>query len=71
MSSISQYFAGKVQVKTLTETGHVSTECDFQHVVLADNDDEAHEKVIAYYSDKSTYYEEFSLNVIEIFDFIA
>lgn len=68
-----KYFTavGKVNVKTLTESGYTNVECNFNHVVQADDSDEAHEKVIAYYSDKSTYYEEFGLNEIEIFDFIS
>lgn len=67
-----QYFTavGKVTVKELKEEGYVATECNFSHVVQADDADEAHEKVIAYYSDKSDYYERFDVNVIEIFDFI-
>lgn len=70
---MQKYFmaVGKVNVKTLTEKGHENCECNFQHVVAAEDSDEAHEKVIAYYSDKTTYYEEFGLNEIEIFDFIS
>lgn len=68
-----KYFTavGKVNVTTLTERGHNISECDFNHVVQADSNDEAHEKVIAYYSDKSQYYEMFSVLEIEIFDFIS
>lgn len=69
-----QYFTavGKVNVKTLTETDRVSTVCNFSHVVQADDADDAHEKVIAYYSDKSDdYYDRFDIIEIEIFDFIS
>lgn len=69
-----QYFTaiGKVNVKTLTEQGHEDCECNFSHVVQADDADEAHEKVIAYYSDKTDDpYERFDVLVIEIFDFIS
>lgn len=69
---MKKYFTavGKVEVETLTETGHTNCECNFSHVVCASDSDDAHEKVLDYYVDKSNYYEKFNLMVIEIFDFI-
>jgi|AGFS01.1.fsa_nt_gi hypothetical protein len=69
---MKKYFTavGKVQVQTLTETGYTNCECNFSHVVSADDSDDAHEKVLNYYIDKSTYYDKFNLIVVEIFDFI-
>lgn len=68
-----KYFTavGKLNYKELKEEGFVECECNFNHVVQAENDDEAHEKVIAYYSDKGDYYERFEVLEIEIFDFIS
>lgn len=69
-----QYFTavGKVNVKTLKEQGYEDCECDFSHVVQANDADEAHEKVIDYYCDKTNDpYERFDVTVIEIFDFIS
>lgn len=71
---MNKYFTavGSVNVSELKEEGHVSTECNFSHVVQANDADEAHEKVIDYYCDKTNDpYERFDVTVIEIFDFIS
>jgi len=61
---------GVVAVTNLTETERVTNKCKFSHVVDAESSDDACDKVIGYYLEKSSDYESFSVDEIEIFDFI-
>lgn len=70
-----KYFTavGKVTVTEYNNQYHQQNQdqCNFSHVVQATSKDQAHEKVLDYYIEKSSPFRNFDIDEIEIFDFIC
>ena len=69
-----KYFTavGNVVVETKDKYSIHRVHCKFSHVVQADDADEAYEKVLQYYYDKTDSGDEnYHMDEIEIFDFIS